>query len=163
MALPPSVTSFLEWWSAYYGDHHAISITTRFMHLAGIVVGGGTAITADGAALRARRDWARRKDAVVAAMAEAHWVVVPSLGVIVATGLMMTAADTETFLNSRMFWSKMALFAVLVLNGAGLVAAERAAARSTESAPGVLTAVSGVSLVAWLGVLLLGTWLTVAA
>lgn len=163
MALPAALTSVLEWWTTYYGDHHVISVTTRFLHLAGIVVGGGTAIAADGEALRARADWARRKPEVVAALQEAHWVVVPALALIVATGVLMTLADLDTFLHSRLFWAKMCLFAVLLANGAGLVKAERAAAQATTSAPAALTVVGVVSLASWLGLVLLGTWLTVGA
>ncbi len=163
MAVPATLTNVLQWWSALYGDHHIVSVGTRFLHLAGIVVGGGTAIAADGEVLRARRAWERRKLEVVAALEEAHWVVVPALALVVATGVLMTAADLDTFLHSRLFWAKMALVVVLFVNGAGLVAAERAAARSTSSPPPLLSMVSLVSLVAWLGVLLLGTWLTVGA
>lgn len=163
MSIPASLANVLQWWSAYFGDHHVVSVGTRFLHLAGIVVGGGTAIAADAEALRARAHWEQRRAEVVAAMAEAHWVVVPAVALVVLTGTLMAAADFDTFLHSRLFWAKMALFAVLLANGAGLVTAERAAARAQSGPPGVLMAVSSVSLLAWLGLLLLGTWLTVGA
>ena len=89
--------------------------------------------------------------------------MLPALLLVVATGVLMTSADLDTFLHSKLFWAKMGLFAVMLVNGAGLMAAERAAVASTTSAPAVLTGVSVVSLISWLGLLLLGVWLTVGA
>ena len=43
MAPPAFASAALTWWSAMYTDHQAVSVTVRFLHLAGILVGGGTA------------------------------------------------------------------------------------------------------------------------
>ena len=64
----------------------------------------------------------------MAALDASHRVVVPALAVVVTTGLLMTASDTDTFFGSRLYWSKMGLVGLLLLNGLGLLAAERAIA-----------------------------------
>ena len=47
MAPPAFASAALTWWSAMYSDHQAVSVIVRFLHLAGILVGGGTALVAD--------------------------------------------------------------------------------------------------------------------
>ena len=42
-----AVTSLVESWSEYYGSNQVVSVTIRALHLAGLVVGGGTALVAD--------------------------------------------------------------------------------------------------------------------
>jgi hypothetical protein len=100
---------------------------------------------------------------VVAAVHGAHRVVVPALAVIVTTGLAMTLSDTETFLVSPPFWSKMALVGLLLLNGLGLVAAERVVTKQRPKGWLWLGVTSATSLLLWLGTLFAGVWLTVAA
>ena len=62
-----------------------------------------------------------------------------------------------------MFWIKMSIVGLLLLNGAVLVFSEGAARVSSDQAWVRLRIVSAVSLVLWLSALLAGTWLTVAA
>jgi hypothetical protein len=81
----------------------------------------------------------------------------------VATGLLMTASDTETFFNSRLYWSKMGLVGLLLLNGLGLLAAERAIVGERPKGWLWLGLTSAASLVLWLVILFAGVWLTVAA
>ena len=50
-------------------------------------------------------------------------VVVAGLTLIVISGLLMLAADLDTFLHSRVFWIKMTLIVLLLINGALLTAA----------------------------------------
>jgi hypothetical protein len=90
-------------------------------------------------------------------------VVVPALAVVVATGALMTLADTETFFASRLYWTKLGLVGLLLLNGLGLLAAERAAANGRPKAWLGLGLASSASLVLWLVILFAGVWLTVAA
>jgi uncharacterized membrane protein len=157
--------SISTWWSAYYADHQMVSLVIRYIHLAALMVGGGTALAIDRVVLasaRARTDDRRR--AAFMALRGSHRVVVPSLAVVTLSGILMTVADWTTFEVSRLFWIKMVLFLLLVLNGAALVGAERAFAKSGDL--GLwrrLVAASGVSCVLWLLVLWVGEWLTTAA
>lgn len=162
---PPALFSgVLTWWSALYSDHHAVSVTVRFLHLAGLVVGGGTALAADRHLIAAVSQDAAARRVALALAGASHRVVVPALALMVVTGLLMATADLETFLNSRLFWFKMGVVGLLLTNGALLVLAERAALRDGGD-PGWarLRLVSAASLTLWLLALLAGTWLTVAA
>jgi hypothetical protein len=164
MGQPAFAWDALAWWSAVYGDHQAVSVTVRFLHLAGLVVGGGTALVADRHLLAtASRDTVARTAALTMAGAS-HRVVVPALAVMALTGLLMATADLETFLSSRLFWIKMTIVGLLLLNGGVLVLTERAAARSAGDREWArLRTVSAASVVLWLSALLAGTWLTVGA
>jgi hypothetical protein len=163
MSLPAVIQSAIDSWADLYGNHQLVSVTVRYLHLAGLVVGGGTALAADRQVLRGARSGASMRSGVVSAVHAAHRVVVPALAVIVATGLAMTLSDTETFLVSPLYWSKMALVGLLLLNGLGLVAAGRAVAGERPRGWRWLSLTSAASLLLWLGTLFAGVWLTVAA
>jgi hypothetical protein len=163
MALPTFLTSAIGSWAAFYDAHRMVSVTIRYLHLAGLVVGGGTALATDRQILRAARSAPSARSAIVATLHASHRVVVPALAVVVVTGLLMTASDTATFLASRLFWSKMGLVALLLLNGAGILAAERAVSRERARGWPWLGLTSAASLVLWLVILFMGIWLTAAA
>jgi hypothetical protein len=163
MALPSFLQPVVESWAAFYGSHQLVSVAVRFVHLSGIVLGGGTALVADRRTLRALRSGAGPREAALAELAAAHRVVVPALAFVVATGVLMAASDTDTFLNSRLYWSKMGLVTLLLLNGLGLRAAERAASAGSRRGWAALGLASAASLLLWLSVLFAGVWLTVAA
>ena len=98
-------------------------------------------------------------------MKGSHRVVVPALIVVTATGILMTAADWSTFEGSRLFWSKMIGFGLLVINGILLVAAERRYAHHPHAPLWWRRVViaSGTSCLLWLLILWIGEWLTIAA
>lgn len=159
------MSSVTSWWSGYYSDHQMISLSIRYLHLAALMVGGGTALAIDRVVLgtaRTRTDDRRR--AAWQAMQGSHRVVVPSLIIVAATGVLMTAADWETFEVSWLFWTKMITFVLLIANGALLVAAERRYSQNSgvEMWRRVILA-SGASVLLWLLVLWIGEWLTIAA
>jgi hypothetical protein len=161
--LPAFLASAVASWADYYDRHHAVSVTVRYLHLVGLVVGGGTALAADRQILAAARSGPEQRSAVVTSLHAAHGVVVPALALMVTTGILMTAADADTFLASRLYWSKLGLVTLLLLNGLGLLAAERAFSRGgTQSFTG-LQLTSTASLLLWLAILFAGVWLTVAA
>jgi hypothetical protein len=163
MALPAYLASAVESWAGFYDRHHAVSVTVRYLHLVGLVTGGGTALAADRQVLKALRAGPAQRADVLAWLHESHRVVVPALALMVATGALMTAADTGTFFASRLYWSKLSLVALLLLNGLGLLAAERALEQGRSRSWRGLGVASAASLVLWLTILLAGMWLTVAA
>lgn len=152
-------------WATYYSDHQMVSLFIRYLHLAALMIGGGTALAIDRVVLgTARNRTDDRRHAAVTALRGSHRVVVPALAVVTITGVLMTAADWSTFVASRLFWMKIALFAVLLANGAALVAAERRYAKSANIDKWRrVILVSGVSCVLWLLILWIGEWLTIAA
>jgi hypothetical protein len=163
MALSALPGSTIDAWAALYDAHRMVSVTVRYLHLAALVVGGGAALAADRRILKAAGSGPAERAATVAAVAASHQVVVSALAVVIATGVLMAAADTATFLGSQLFWSKIGLVGLLLLNGAGLVAAERAASRDRSRGWPWLVFTSAASLFLWLAVLFMGVWLTVAA
>jgi len=163
MTLAAIVSSAVESWAAFYGDHQMVSVTVRYLHLAGLVTGAGTALATDRRILGVARSEPSERAALLPALRASHRVVMPALALVMLTGALMTASDTGTFFASRLYWSKMGLVALLLLNGLGLLAAERAAARERANGWRWLVRVSAVSLVLWLVILFAGVWLTVAA
>lgn len=162
--VPAFVSGAVAWWSGLYSDHHSVSVTVRFLHLAALVVGGGTALATDRHLLGAGRIDTSARQAALALAGRSHRIVVPALAVMALTGALMAAADLETYLPSRLFWTKMALVALLLTNGALLVGAERAATVGSSERGWVRVRVaSTASAVLWLTTLLAGTWLTVGA
>ena len=161
-----SVGALVNSWAAYYSDHQMVSLAIRYLHIAALMIGGGTALAIDRVVLgTARRATDDRRHAAMQALAGSHSVVVPSLVIVTLSGVLMTAADWDTFVASRLFWIKMGLFIVLLANGGLLVAAERryASGGADVAKWRRVIAVSGASVVLWLVILLIGEWLTVAA
>lgn len=162
MSFPAFLAPAADSWAAFYGDHRLVSVTIRFLHLTGIVVGGGSALAADRRTLRAIGAGELRA-AAVAELSAAHRVVLPALVLVVLTGVLMALSDRDTFFVSPAYWSKMALFVALLANGGLLLAGERSYVAGRPSGAGLLRAASGLSLLLWLSVLFAGVWLTVAA
>jgi hypothetical protein len=163
MTLPTLLASTIDSWAAFYDAHRMVSVAVRYVHVAGLVVGGGTALATDRQVLKTLRSGPTGRASTVAALHESHRVVVPALALVVLTGLLMTASDTATFLGSPLFWTKMGLVGLLLLNGVGLLAAERAVARERASGWAWLGLTSAASLLLWLVILFFGIWLTAAA
>ncbi len=63
--------------------------------------------------------------------------------------MLLFAADVETFLYSRIFWLKMGLMVLLLLNGAMLLAGERQVIRGEARAWARLHLAAVASLVLW--------------
>lgn len=143
-------------WAAVYQDSAALRTGISFAHIAGLVVGGGCAIAedrailiADDAALEIRRAQVRR------ARHAAHNVVIGGLGVVIASGLLLMAADMSTYLRSTTFWIKMALVAALLVNGWRMTRAETALAVDSSVWPRLRTT-AVVSIALWLATTLVG-------
>lgn len=164
MSWLPDVAAWIERWSSLYGDHAALSIAITFLHLAGLVVGGGVAIATDRQILRAWRQGGARRPAALVDVSAAHAYVVGGLLVTGSTGALMLFADLDTFKGSQAFWMKMASVALLLGNGGVLRWAE-GLARRTDGARGwpAIGAASVVSMALWMATLFLGTYLKSAA
>jgi hypothetical protein len=150
-------------WSAFYGNHTSVAGAIRFLHLAGLVVGGGTALAADRLILSARKT-ADGRARILVTLAEAHRVVLPSLALVGLSGVLMFAADVQTFMASSTYFAKMATVAVLFANGGALQHSEKSIRTTgSERSWRQLTMTAWVSSSAWLLALLLGVWLSFAA
>lgn len=164
--LPPLTDpgALIKWWSSLYSNHTNLSNGIVFLHLAGLIVGGGAAVTTDRQILKAWRAGGERRRAVLDDVSAVHAFVIGGIVLMIVTGALMMLADWDTFLASRLFWVKMAGVSILIVNGAVLGWAERLARQSSgRRGWPVLATVSTISLVMWITVLGLGTWLKTAA
>ena len=87
----------------------------------------------------------------------AHRIVLTGLTIAVVSGLLLFVADWDTYLVSKVFWTKMVLVALLLVNGLGLTRAEAAAVRGEPRAWIRLRRGAIVSLMLWFLTTLAGT------
>jgi hypothetical protein len=154
-----TLSQALASWNSYYGNHQALSVTIRYVHLAALLVGGGTALAIDREIFGLRRSLPQSRDATIARLNRAHALVIVSIVFIVASGFLMAGADVETYLASSTFWAKMALVVTLLVNGAVLARAGRTATVASRR----LKVASVVSAILWLVIVYVSNWLRVAA
>jgi hypothetical protein len=123
-------------WVDLYANSFAVETAVVFLHVGGLVLAGGLAWTLDRAVLRsARGPWPARSE-LARDLGLAHRTVLAGLSVVVASGIALLAADPKTFLVSWIFWTKMALVLLLLLNGWLLKrAGERVAAAPEADLP----------------------------
>src|SRR5258708_1567607 len=124
----------VETWNSFYSTHAAIRTLVGFIHIIGLVAGGGCAITADLATIIHARDREAARSTQLHLLERTHAIVVGGLVALTLSGLLLFAADMPTYLPSRVFWIKMALLALLIVNGALMLAGEKRAARGEPRA-----------------------------
>jgi hypothetical protein len=112
-----SLASFFEPWADLYGNSALISTLVVFTHIAALVFAGGLAVTLDRATLRASRGPAEFRWRQLEELASAHRLVVIGVTLSVVSGLLLLTADIATYLTSPIYWIKMSLFALLLVNG----------------------------------------------
>jgi hypothetical protein len=121
------LVQLLEPWKSRYANSTALSLTITTTHLFALLIGGGLAIAADRSTLRAlrtgRTPWEREHQ--LGELCYLHRPVLIGLMVVLVSGLLIAAADVETFAVSPVFWAKMVLVLLLIINGTMLARAER--------------------------------------
>jgi hypothetical protein len=158
----PSLYALLDPWADLYGGSVVISTAMAASHLAGMLVGGGFAIAADRATLRALRQPAALAHHLDE-LESIHRPVLLGLALTFVTGLLMFAADFRALAGSPVFWAKMAVLAALLANGAWLRQSARALrrGRSLATIRGRLAGSARASAALWLSALILGSILQV--
>ena len=144
------VTGFLENWNSFYSNHAVIRTFVGFFHIGGLVLGGGCAIAADRMTLRAAKRSAAERSYQLDALRSTHRIVLVSLAAVAVSGLLLFAADSETFLYSRFFWMKMGLVVALMTNGYLLTRAERQAETDATRGWKWLKVTSTISVALWM-------------
>ncbi|MFN2566727.1 MAG: hypothetical protein ABR499_17155 [Gemmatimonadaceae bacterium] len=112
----------------------SLQAVVTFAHLGGFLLGGGFAIAADAATIRAARGREPRRRRQLAYIHGIHRLVLAGLGVTLASGVLMLAADLETLVVSSIFWAKMTIVVLLLANGGIIVRTESALRAGTEKA-----------------------------
>ena len=139
----------LESWNSLYANHAALRTAIEFIHIGGLVAGGGCAITADLATITAARESSVARMTELQLLGRTHRLVVLGLVALFISGGLLLAADVETYWYSRIFWLKMALIMLLLVNGALLLLGERQVKRGDPRAWVRLHYTATASLVLW--------------
>jgi hypothetical protein len=154
------LSQLLESWGSVYANHAALRTGIEFMHIGGLLAGGGCAVTADLATIRAAREGLAARTVHLQLLKRTHRLVVSGLAALATSGVLLFAADVGTFLHSRIFWLKMGLVVLLVVNGLLLLAGERHVERDAPRAWTRLHYTAVSSLVLWFLTALAGVTLT---
>lgn len=120
-----TIESAVKPWSTLYSDSTAVSSAVTFFHLGGLLFAGGLAVASDRATFRALRGTEEDRTRLLADLAGAHAWVLAGLSVIFTSGLLLLLADVKTFIPSPVYWTKMSLVALLLVNGAVLQRTEQ--------------------------------------
>lgn len=144
-------------WAAFYASHADVRTLVAFTHVAALIVAGGTAIAMDRATLKASVAddpiRARQLDALDAS----HPTIITALSFVIASGFLLLAADIGNLLHSNLFWLKMGLVLLLIVNGVRLRrAAGRARLDDDEPSWQGVRLASFASLALWLTTTLAG-------
>lgn len=163
------IDAFAEPWRRLYAHSPLLSTLILFGHLGGLFAAGGLTVAADRATLRLDPNDAldrRRHLSDLARLRRPVWI---AFLVALISGALLFLADVEAFALSPIFWTKMALVALLVSN-AVVTARLDSALRREEAATGTALAAEAsamrwrrrragavVSAVLWFGLVLVGT------
>lgn len=167
MEFVATLARVFEPWQSVFADSTAVSTVVMAVHLTTLLIGGGLAIAADRMTLRAlRRPMADRAFALDELRA-VHRPIVISLALLLMSGAALAAADIEVFLNSPVFWVKMGLLALLLVNGLVLYRTEARLGADRNSPNDRLWRRMGLtsrlSLSLWVVIAVMGTVLTAVA
>src|SRR5438445_12980735 len=87
-------------WARVYADHEAVSGGVTYMHLAGILLGGGLAVAADRTVLRWSPEPGPDRSRELQRRGPSHRRVVGGPELTVLSGLGLPLADAGTYLTS---------------------------------------------------------------
>jgi hypothetical protein len=112
-------------WASLYSDSTVVSSAVTFFHLAGLLFAGGLAIATDRSTFRALRGTDEDRNRLLVDLGNSHSWVLGGLSVIFVSGLLLALSDVKTFAYSPVYWTKMSLVVLLLLNGSLLQRTER--------------------------------------
>ncbi len=156
---PDALLTALQPWADHYAQSQWLPLALLTTHVLSLVAGAGVALAVDRRVLRvttASVDVAAPSTAALLdELTDAHPVVMGALAIVLLSGMAMATADLGTYATSRVFWSKMGLVALLLVNGQLMRRAERQlAAESMRMAALRSSALRSVLL--WGGIIVLG-------
>ena len=163
------IDAFAEPWRQLYAHSPLLSTLILFGHLGGLFAAGGLTVAADRATLRLDPSSELDRRRHLTDLARLQRPVGISFMLALLSGALLFLADVEAFALSPIFWTKMALVALLVAN-AVFTARLDAALRREEAADGAQPdtgvrsrhwrrrrAGAVTSAVLWFGLVLVGT------
>lgn len=160
MLAPEILVHLAKPWADVYSNSKSLETIVTFVHVGALVAGGGVAIATDRATLRALRADAPARGYHLEELSVVHRWVITGLVLATLSGILLFAADVDTFWRSWIFWGKMALIVALLLNGLVMTRAETAlrdaASPDDESHWSRLRGTAVTSLLLWLIITLAG-------
>ena len=152
MLVPEALVNLFQPWNDFYSHSKPAETVVQYLHIGGLVLAGGLAIAADRGTLRAMRIAAADRSHYTRELGAVHRWVLTGLTIVVLSGLALLASDIESFFGSWIFWTKMGLVLLLLLNGLQMTRIEAALrADANDASPNWLrlrrTAIA--SLVLW--------------
>jgi uncharacterized membrane protein len=160
MTAPAVLVQLTSPWGKLYSNSKSVEIFVTFLHVGGLLLGGGLALATDRATLRAIREAVHDRVQHLEALSSVHQTVLAGLVITFASGVLLFLSDVTTFWGSWVFWLKMALIAALLVNGFVMTRAERSlrsdGVREDDRAWTHLHHTAAVSLVLWYAITLAG-------
>jgi hypothetical protein len=150
-------------WADFFEKSKPTSVGMTYVHIAGVMVGGGFAMASDRAALRVSKGSAEDRAFILREFTLVHRPVLMALTVVVLSGAAMVLSDVKTFLGSPVYYVKMAMFVALLINGLLMQRNERRLAvdpTANNAAWGSFRGNAMASIVLWLSIALAGVILT---
>jgi hypothetical protein len=132
LAAPAFLVKLVDPWSSLYSDSKLLPTLVTFAHIAPLLFAGGLAVSMDSATLHAVHGSQDERVHQLARISGAHRVVLWGLSLSFVSGVLLFAADLETFFDSWIWWTKATLIVLLLLNGFMMTRAEKAARGSSE-------------------------------
>ncbi|HET7296747.1 MAG TPA: hypothetical protein VFI66_06365, partial [Gemmatimonadales bacterium] len=91
--MAPGVATLVARWARLYADHKAVSGGVTYLHLAGILLGGGLAVSADRTVLRWSPQAGSDASRELRTLGAVHRWVLAGLCLTLVTGIGMMLAD----------------------------------------------------------------------
>lgn len=136
MSAPHALVDLCKPWADFYSDSKPAETIVQFLHIGGLLLAGGLAIAADRGTYRTMRFATIDRRSHLREVAAVHRWVLTGLAIVVISGVALFASDVDTFFGSWMFWTKMGLVLLLLINGWMMTRAEAALALDpSESSP----------------------------
>jgi hypothetical protein len=154
MLAPAILVDIVRPWADFYADSIPASVSVTFLHFSGLLVAGGSAVAVDRETLLVPRLDAEGREQGLDVIRRVHRWVLVGLGLSIGSGLLLAAADLETYFGSTFYWSKMALVALLLANGALLQRATQRPDAADAVGWSRLRGAAARSLLLWLAILL---------
>jgi uncharacterized membrane protein len=132
-----ALARLFEPWAHVYADSKLVATIVTFGHVASLLMAGGLAVATDRSTLRALERAAAERGRHLEELSGVHRLVVGGLSLSVITGVLLFASDVETFWASWVFWLKMALICVLLVNGFAMTKAEQSLQADASESSGM--------------------------
>jgi ABC-type Fe3+ transport system permease subunit len=159
MKPPEFLVSLFQPWNDFYSHSKTAATIVIFLHVGGLLLAGGFAIAADRATIRSMGRSPDARTAQLQELSTIHRWVITGLVLVIISGLGLLASDFENFWGSWIYWLKMALVAVLLINGLQMTRVEKALELDpSETSPkwSVLHRTAVTSLTLWFVTTFLG-------